>query len=118
MTRMITTREFANRAGVTVDHVSDMCRSGRMPGARRYQIGGNAAWAVPEHLADNYIKGNPGRKKAVQTSPIRNAIKARLSRGSVSIKQLAQDLEVTEQLIRIYLKQLGAKKDKLTGLYK
>ena len=115
---MLTVSEAAHTLGLTKRFVRALAGSGRLAGAEHYED----RWLIPEEAVETYREaslGQRGRKKGVKTSPVRRVVELRLRRlGAVKTRELAADMEVTQNTITVYLRELGAVFDPHTGVWK
>lgn len=115
---MLTVSEAAQRLGLTKRFVRTLAGSGRFAGAERHED----HWLIPEEAVETYREsslGRRGRKKGVKTSPARRVVELRLRRlGAVKTRELAADMGVTQTVIAVYLRELGAVFDPRTRVWK
>lgn len=112
-------REAAERLGLKRSSVVRMAQDGRLFGAYKAPDG---SWRIPTGTIEHYAAtrlGRRGRVRGVKTSSVRRVVELRLRRlGEVRARELAEDCGVTRSLIAHYLREIGARYDTRTGVWR
>jgi hypothetical protein len=64
MNQMIGASEYATKLGVSAERVRQLCKSGRISGARQFVIGSVSVWMIPRDATDP--RGKNGRPRGIK----------------------------------------------------
>jgi len=67
MTEIISSSEYASKLGISAERVRQLCKAGRVIGAKQFAIGSSSVWMIPKDAKDP--RGKNGR-------PLKNTIEA------------------------------------------
>lgn len=109
MDLLLTTDEVAATLGVARAAVAYWCRHGLLPGAHAAPYRSGLRWLIPAVALDGFAPPKVGHPKGARRSAARILIRRRMQDGQArTVAELCKELKCSDQLVRLYLKEMGA----------
>ena len=119
MDRLLTTDEVAAAFGVSRAAVAYWCRHGLLPGAHVAPYHSGLRWLIPAVALDGFAPPKVGHPKGARRSAVRRLIRRWMQDGQArTVADLCKELKCSDQLVRLYLKEMGAVRCQEPGLWR